>query len=353
MAAIKLLLGAVYVLICIGYGRINNFYYDLLAYTLPLFLFFYLFTLLWTTFHNKDFKLGAVYFVLLLLGYTPIRDTVAINIVPKEERTDWKIISYNVSTFNHERIHSKESDTTFYNKFYAFIKEVNPDILCLQEFYFNDINDADNTLSNIVSACGFKYYYINPLWIEEINGFSGVITFSKEIPTYSTRFNFTGSGVNRGTIHYFAKNKDTIQLINLHMHSMSIRPFYYDTLGQFIGLKESIYKTYEKLQRGFHKRDTIITQFDSLFTNNKYKSIICTDLNATPYSYIYQYFKKNTNNSFSAAGNGFGYTYRFFPWLLRIDNVFVDKQLNITQHKVHNNIKISDHYPLEVGVSVR
>jgi exonuclease III len=288
-----------------------------------------------------------------MIGHAPIKDTIAFNFYPSKQNTDLKIISYNVSTFNYNRINTKESDTLFYTDFYSFIKKESPDILCLQEFYFNDILDIDNTLEKIVNIGEYKYYYINPLWIEEINGFSGVITFSKQIPIYSKRFNFIGSGVNRGTIHYYINNGDTIQLINLQMHSMSIRPFYYDTLGEFIGLKQTINKTYEKLQRGFHKRDTIITQFDSLFSKNKYKSIICSDLNAVPYSHIYQYFKKNNNNSFTAGGYGFGYTYRFFPWFLRIDNVFVDKELSITYHKVYTNIKVSDHYPIGVGISIQ
>ena len=76
-----------------------------------------------------------------------------------------------------------------------------------------------------------------------------------------------------------------------------------------------------------------------------YKMIICGDFNNTAFSYVYKEIKGNLKDAFKIAGNGFGRTYdfKFFP--VRIDFIFANKELEITAFKTFDN-KYSDHYPI-------
>ena len=51
-------------------------------------------------------------------------------------------------------------------------------------------------------------------------------------------------------------------------------------------------------------------------------------------------------NSFEVAGAGFGFTYKNFPWFIRIDNQFCSNSIKVLNSKVEQSIEISDHYPI-------
>ena len=87
-----------------------------------------------------------------------------------------------------------------------------------------------------------------------------------------------------------------------------------------------------------------------LSDENNFKTIIAGDLNNTAYSWGYKNLKDRYTDSFLEAGKGFGKTYGFKGFPLRIDYIFVDKDLKVNTHKNYT-IKYSDHYPIMATVS--
>ena len=59
-----------------------------------------------------------------------------------------------------------------------------------------------------------------------------------------------------------------------------------------------------------------------LVDESPYPLIVCGDFNDTPASYTYRKTKGDLEDSFLAAGKGYGYTYRYLRKLLRIDYLF-------------------------------
>ena len=81
------------------------------------------------------------------------------------------------------------------------------------------------------------------------------------------------------------------------------------------------------------------------------KMIICGDFNNTAYSYVYKEIKGNLKDAFKQAGNGFGRTFdfKFFP--VRIDFVLVDEDFKVNSFKTYD-VKLSDHYPVMAKVKL-
>jgi endonuclease/exonuclease/phosphatase family metal-dependent hydrolase len=83
-----------------------------------------------------------------------------------------------------------------------------------------------------------------------------------------------------------------------------------------------------------------------LVKQTPYKMILMGDFNNTAYSYIYREIKaEGLYDAYKEAGNGFGKTYdfRFFP--LRIDFILAAESLEVLSF---NNYKVpfSDHFPI-------
>ncbi len=82
-----------------------------------------------------------------------------------------------------------------------------------------------------------------------------------------------------------------------------------------------------------------------------YKMIISGDFNNTAFSYVYRQIKGDLIDTFEEAGNGFGRTYdfKFFP--IRIDFILADKSFQVNGFKTFNE-KLSDHYPIMAKISL-
>ena len=74
------------------------------------------------------------------------------------------------------------------------------------------------------------------------------------------------------------------------------------------------------------------------------------DLNNTAYSWAYKNTKNNLQDTFLEAGEGFGTSYKFKGFPLRIDFIFVDQKIKINTHKKYE-IKYSDHYPISTTIA--
>ena len=70
-----------------------------------------------------------------------------------------------------------------------------------------------------------------------------------------------------------------------------------------------------------------------------------TDLNNNSFSDIYNFISKGRNDAFLEKGSGFGSTYRFPFFPLRIDYIFTSKNIKVLDFKTYD-IKLSDHKPI-------
>ena len=239
-----------------------------------------------------------------------------------------KVMNFNVRLFNlYDWIKEKDVDIKIVN----FVKSENPDILCIQEYHPDTRIDFSF----------FKYRY------EKLSGKltkHGQVILSHYPIINSGSIEFPNTANNAIYVDV-VKNMDTFRIYNIHLESLKINT-------DVEKLKEEGSERLFKLAGTTFKRQ----QFQSeLFLLHKrqcpYKMIICGDFNNTAYSYVYRKIRGDLNDTFKEAGAGFGRTYdfKFFP--VRIDFIFADDAFFVNKFKTYDD-HLSDHYPIMTSLSL-
>ncbi len=291
-----------------------------------------LFVLYWVFSGFKKQLLQSFFVLLLSLFFIPklykfnsSRDS--------KSKNSLSIMSYNVRKFNKydwikvDSIEVKISD---------FITEEDPDILLLQEY------------KNLKTFKLNYPYHSNPL----VNLYSDPVENAK----YRTHLSIYSKYpiINEGLIRFtnflastmfvdIVKNNDTLRVYNFHLASLGVIPD-----KEYFGHKDSE-KLVKRLRKSFRTQQTQIDTLNAHIKQCNYKTILAGDLNNTAYSWVYKNVKKDSQDTFSEAGEGFGTTYKFKGFPLRIDYILVDKNIKINSHKNYK-VKYSDHYPIAATI---
>ncbi len=240
-----------------------------------------------------------------------------------------KVMNFNVRLFNlYQWIQEKGVD----KKIVKFIRTEDPGVICIQEYHPDSRIDFSF----------YKYRY------EELSGKKtkhGQVILSHYPIINSGSIEFPNTA-NNAIYADIVKDRDTFRVYNIHLESLKI-----DTDVE--KLKEEGSERLFKLAGTTFKRQ----QFQSeLFLLHKrqcpYKMIICGDFNNTAYSYVYRKIKGDLNDTFKEAGDGFGRTYdfKFFP--VRIDFIFADDIFEVNDFKTYKE-HLSDHYPIMTTLSLK
>ncbi len=235
----------------------------------------------------------------------------------------FSVMNYNVRLFNkYKWIASEEVPASIS----GFIKEENPDLIAFQEFK----HDKEVSLD-------YPYTY------EKLNGgkgASGLAIFSKFRIVNKGSLDFENSNNNAIFIDIL-RNYDTIRIYNVHLESFRINR---DSVDLNIDEKESKRLIY-RLKKSFTKQQNQVEQFMEHSNNCPYKIIISGDFNNTAFSWAYLKLKADLNDTYIEAGKGFGKTYSFNKYPLRIDFILADKKFRVNEHKNYQ-IELSDHEPV-------
>lgn len=233
-----------------------------------------------------------------------------------------KVMNYNVRLFN---LYNWIPEKGIQEKMVDLIKQKAPDVLSIQEYHPHPKVDLSFFKYKFEKLSGKKTKY-------------GQVILSQYPILNSGSIEFPETD-NNAIFVDILKADDTIRIYNIHLQSLKI-----DTKMENFNQEDSELLL-RKTEHTFEKQ-----QFQTeLFLKHKeacpYKVIIMGDFNNTAFSYVYKELKGTMKDAFKEAGNGFGRTYdfRFFP--VRIDFIFSDPSYEITDFKTIDN-KYSDHYPI-------
>lgn len=284
------------------------------------------FFLYWLVKTNKQFILS---FSVLLIGYFSFGSLYKFSTSTKIEKdSNFKVMNYNVRLFNlYDWIPEKNLETKIVN----FVKTQSPDILSIQEYHPHKNIDLSFFKYKFEKLSGKKSKY-------------GQAIFSKFPIINSGSIEFPNTP-NNAIFVDVVKQNDTVRIYNVHLESLRINT-------KIESLKN------EDSERLFNRVGTTfkMQQFQTeLFLKHKkrckYKMIICGDFNNTAFSYVYRKIKGDLNDTFKEAGNGFGRTYdfKFFP--VRIDFIFADNEFSVNGFKSFDE-HYSDHFPIMTTLSL-
>ncbi|WP_323788670.1 endonuclease/exonuclease/phosphatase family protein [Psychroserpens sp.] len=266
--------------------------------------------------------------LVLVIGYNHVFSLYKFSSSKNvDDSQNISIMNYNVRLFN---VFDWIKDTNVKQEISSFIAEKNPDILCIQEYR----PDAKVSIEG--------YYKYEHLSGKKVKNGQAIFTKFPIINSGSIEFLETS---NNAIFADVVKGVDTIRIYNVHLQSLGIDP----TVEKL--KNENSENLFKRVSNTFKMQ-----QFQTeLFLKHKkecsYKMIICGDLNNTAYSYVYKEIKGNLKDAFKQAGNGFGRTFdfKFFP--VRIDFVLVDERFNVNSFKTYD-VKLSDHYPVMAKVKL-
>ncbi len=244
-----------------------------------------------------------------------------------EDSGNFTVMTYNVRLFNEYRwLPNKNVKEDIVD----FIYNEQPDILCLQEY----------TRGKPVRLKGYNRY--NATYTKEVKG--GQCIYSKFPIVNSGSLEFPNS-TNNALFVDVVKNKDTIRVYNVHLQSSGI-----NTKIEALK-KESSEHLFKRISSTFKAQQNQAELLLKHMSATNYKTIIAGDFNNTAYSYVYKELRGDYKDAFEEAGNGFGRTYdfKFFP--VRIDFILVDEAFEVNAFKTYEK-RLSDHYPIKATLKL-
>lgn len=287
-----------------------------------------------------QFKKQSMYSLfILLIGITYLNKFYKFNTKIEEKGdNEMTIMSYNVRLFNLYKWIKNENVS---EKISTFIKDKNPDIICIQEY--SEQNKVD-----------FKLYPEKFVFVEGKNTLLGHGIYSKYPIINKGKIEFNNSTNNAAFVD-IKRGLDTIRVYSLHLESIKITPDVHE-------LDNNPDKITEEKTRRLFKRigDSFISQqkqADIIKAHKdscKYPSIITGDINNSAFSYVYRIIKGDKLDAFEEKGKGFGKSYNIKHFPLRIDYIFADKRkFEVKEFVTYNDFIASDHFPIVARIEVK
>lgn len=312
-----------------------------------------LFLLFWAFLGNSRFSLSLL---VLILGYQTIPTYLQLNIDQKDPvENELKVMSFNVRLFD-LYMWSKEKSTR--NQIFDFLKEEDPDVLCLQEFFHTENNDKYHfkTLDTLIQFLSAKNYHAHYTLSLRKTDHWGVITFSKYPILEKGVVDFQEKSDNVSIYTDIKKGDQTIRIYNAHLASIKLDKHDYKAMQEVN--KNDYSKDFSqelnmltKIKKGFLLRANQADSIQKHISQSPHPIIFCGDFNDTPSSYVYNKIKGNKKDAFMESGIGLGRTYiGDFP-SFRIDYILYDQSFTSRKYKTHP-VKLSDHHPISAYIQI-
>ncbi len=287
-----------------------------------------LFFVYWLLQLKKQMILSALVFLIGITFVNKFYKFSAKNI--PDEGKDFVVMSYNVRLFDLYNWLQKGSVSPEISN---FIKNKNPDVLCLQEYSNNNTVD-------------FRIFKHNYVFVEGKKTKSGQGIYSKYPIVNEGKIDFPNS-TNNAIFADIKRGKDTIRIYSIHLQSVKITPDIHEIDKDINGItQDQSMKMFKRISTSFKEQQDQAEIIKKHKASCHYPVIICGDMNNSAFSYVYRNIKGNLTDAFEEAGKGFGKSYNFRYYPARIDYVFVDKKMQVKQFETFPEFINSDHFPL-------
>lgn len=275
--------------------------------------------------------------IVLRIAYIPLYFQLGGSEVADDdpEAVRITVLDYNTHMFNGPTETDVNADSNV-ALFIDMLREENPDVMALQEFYV----PGGNHLADTLKALGYKYSY-GPN--KSGNVPYGVAVFSKYKITNEQKID-----ENRKFYVEISPKGKKVRLAVVHMDSYELTTENLEELNQLghQSIDSSLRPTVRKLRNTYKNHEQEWNDhIEALVQDTVVPLILCGDFNDTPASYLYQRIAEHLSDCYVEQGHGFCNTYHgMFP-NFRIDYIFHSPSLKaLTYKRIKNDI--SDHYPI-------
>lgn len=329
---------------------------SLIGLAFPFLLFILLAFLIWWFLVKRKWMLISA--IAIIIGGGQISNFFAFNFwsgfdaTKKENHI--RIASWNVARFIEMIKNNNKGSQTRY-KMLQQIKEVNADILCLQEFSSSINPDWYNNIVAVSRGLGYPYYYFSHDWDGD-RLFNGSAIFSRYPISDTGMVRYPRPTLPEALVFVDVKAGDKeLRIYTTHLQSNQFRQ---DDLSKIEELKggrgglSNAGHIFSKLSTAIHHRGIQADMIADITANSPHPIVLCGDLNDVPNSYIYNTIKGDMQDAFLQKGFGIGRTFNSISPTLRIDYIFADKRIRISQFK-RITTNYSDHYMIVADMQLK
>ncbi|PID70126.1 MAG: endonuclease [Flavobacteriales bacterium] len=239
-------------------------------------------------------------------------------------KNNLSVLTYNVRKFNQYKWLATENVP---EKIKKLITVEAPDVVLLQEY-----TKTEQFRLNYP----YSYNHYNKIGKNKVQ--TGLAIFSKY--PIANKASLKVVKYNSSIIYAdIVKSNDTIRVYNFHLESLGIDP-----KKNYYGYTKSK-NIIKRLGNSFKTQQKEVISLKESIKNCPYKIVLGGDMNNNAFSWTYKNLQTDFTDSFSVMGNGFGTTYSFNGFPLRIDYIFADKSMKVVSHKNYD-LGLSDHNPI-------
>ncbi|MDT0557203.1 endonuclease/exonuclease/phosphatase family protein [Ichthyenterobacterium sp. W332] len=266
--------------------------------------------------------------IVLIVGYSYVFSLYKFSSSKQiKDAANISVMNYNVRLFN---LFNWIEKGNVKNEIASFITTESPDIICFQEYH--------STEELVLEG----YYKFEDLSGDKVK--SGQAIYSKFPILNSGSVEFPKSSNNAIFIDALIA-EDTLRIYNVHLQSSGI-----NTKVENLK-KESSENLFKRVRKTFKTQQMQMELFLKHKNKTQHKMVVCGDFNNTAYSYVYKEIKDDLQDTFEVAGNGFGRTFDFKLFPVRIDFILADPSFTVNSFKTYD-VELSDHYPIKTELKL-
>jgi endonuclease/exonuclease/phosphatase family metal-dependent hydrolase len=266
-----------------------------------------------------------------------------------------KIMSWNSHGMG---IFNRPIDKAFDQRILDFLKEENPDILCLPEFSSSKKDAMKPYADDIVENGHYIDYRFNADNSLNNKVYLGTAVFSKyPFKNYETHKLGEDIYMMQGDIELATGKMIRVFFVHLTTFGLSDQDKEYidEAKSRNTELESDIEQSksfIKKFKVAFRKRANEADRAASIIASSPHPVILCGDFNDLPGSYTYTRLRGELNDAFLDKGRGLGRSYNRISPTLRIDHFFYDASaLRLVGFSCPSTV-LSDHNPLIMNFEI-
>lgn len=286
---------------------------------------------------------------VILSGWSSLTATFSFTgdagVGPKQDSSLVRMMTYNVHSF---KPYDSGAVDSVKRQMLAIIREENPDILCLQEYYTRK-KGAYALTDSLKAILGTESYYFVPS-SENSYEATGLAIFSKYPIKGKGKILFDMQrGGNESIYVDLEVGKRSLRVYNVHLQSISFNKQDYQYLDKVTKKMDPDIVPSKRilgmLRNAFLKRSEQVDIMKQHLSTCEHPYLIAGDFNDTPASYAVTQLTASLHNAFKKKGKGLGKTYNGkFP-NFQIDYIATTPDIEVMNHRIIG-ARLSDHFPL-------
>lgn len=237
-----------------------------------------------------------------------------------------------------------------------YVKNENPDILCMPEFSLPKTTIYTKMAKRIISSNGYKDYRFQADNTLGRYTFLGTMVFSK-YPIYNYRTTALAEYIYLLQGDVVLPGADTVRMFFVHLNTFGLSDNDKDYIegSENSSLQADLDRSRSflwKFNYAFVRRAREVKHAMEVIDQSPYPVVVCGDFNDLPASYTYTRFHEKLTDAFLEMGNGLGRTYNRLSPTIRIDYIFYDDRvLKCIGYKAPYS-SLSDHNPVTANFEI-